>query len=121
MLLILLVYWFLLLAVLGLAILIQFIVAKKFEKIAFQKGYDVRVHSFAMCFWLGIIGYLYVIALPNLTVYHNPAQERMNTANAPITEEQPQVQAYKCPKCKVMVQYGVNFCPNCRHVFHWKE
>lgn len=45
---------------------IRYIVAKKFEAIAFQKGYDKSIHSYAMCFWLGIIGYLYVIALPNL-------------------------------------------------------
>ena len=49
---------------------ISYIVAKKFEVIAFQKGYDESVHSFAMCFWLGVAGYLYVIALPDLTVNH---------------------------------------------------
>ena len=55
------------LAVPALVIIIHCIVAKKFNKIAQQKGhYDV--HAFAMCFWLGIIGYLYVIALPDLTV-----------------------------------------------------
>lgn len=47
-------------------LLINYFVAKKFEAIAFQKGYDSSISSFAMCFWLGIIGYLYVIALPNL-------------------------------------------------------
>lgn len=45
---------------------INYFVAKKFEEIAFQKGYDASIHSFAMCFWLGITGYLYVIALPEL-------------------------------------------------------
>lgn len=48
------------------AIYINYIVAKKFEAIAFEKGYTVQIHSFAMCFWLGIIGYIYVLALPNL-------------------------------------------------------
>lgn len=47
-------------------LVIQYIVAKKFELIAFEKGYDKSVHSFAMCFWLGIVGYLYVIALPDI-------------------------------------------------------
>ena len=57
-----LLFW---LAILGVAIYINYLVAKKFEAIAFQKGYDVSVHTFAMCFWLGLPGYLYVIALPN--------------------------------------------------------
>lgn len=53
-----------------LLIVIQWVVAKKFEKIAIQKGYDEEINSFAMCFWLGIVGYLYVIALPDLTIPH---------------------------------------------------
>ena len=50
---------------------INFLVASKFEDIAFKKGYDTSIHSFAMCFWLGIVGYLYVIALPNLNNHNN--------------------------------------------------
>ena len=46
---------------------IGYIVARKFEQIAFQKGYGTEVHSFAMCFWLAMIGYIYVLALPDLT------------------------------------------------------
>ena len=45
---------------------INCVVSSRFEKIAFQKGYDSSFHCYAMCFWLGIIGYLYVIALPDL-------------------------------------------------------
>ena len=52
--------------VLFLAIIIDFIVAKKFKKVASDKGHDAdQLHVFAMCFWLTFIGYLYVIALPN--------------------------------------------------------
>ena len=46
--------------------IINTLVASKFEDIAFRKGYTSSIHAFAMCFWLGIIGYLYVIALPDL-------------------------------------------------------
>ena len=55
----------------AIVLLVNYIVAKKFEEIAFQKGYDSTIHSFAMCFWLSIIGYLYVIALPDLRERHN--------------------------------------------------
>ena len=45
---------------------INYIIAKSFEEIAFDKGYDSDAHAFAMCFWLGIIGYIYVAAMPTL-------------------------------------------------------
>lgn len=55
--------WLLLIAI---PIIINCIVSKKFERIAFQKGHTTSVHAFAMCFWLGAIGYIYVLALPDL-------------------------------------------------------
>ena len=45
--------------------MVNYIIASKFEEVAHLKGYDKDIHSFAMCFWLGIIGCLYVIALPD--------------------------------------------------------
>ena len=48
-------------------IIIQYNVSRLFEKIAFDKGYDESAHPFAMCFWLGIVGYIYVAAMPKLT------------------------------------------------------
>ena len=45
---------------------IKYIVARKFEAIAEGKGYTAeQAHPFAMCFWLGIIGMIYVLALPD--------------------------------------------------------
>ena len=41
------------------------VIAKKFEEIVFTKGYGTEIKAYYMCFWLGIVGYLYVIALPN--------------------------------------------------------
>ena len=46
------------------ALFIHWYLALKFEQIAFMKGYDKSAHSLAMCFWLGMIGYIYVAALP---------------------------------------------------------
>ena len=45
----------------------RLIAARKFEGIAFDKGYDENASAFAMCFWLGIVGYIYVFAMPKLT------------------------------------------------------
>lgn len=38
----------------------------QFQDAAFAKGYDTSAHAFGMCFWLGIIGCIYVAALPDL-------------------------------------------------------
>ena len=59
-------YVLLYLVIIAVAIYINYLIAKKFESIAFTKGYTTEVHAFAMCFWLGMIGYIYVLALPNL-------------------------------------------------------
>ena len=59
----------------GAAIAINWIVAGKMADAAYRKGYDSSIHAFAMCFWLGVIGYLYVIALPDLVARKN--QETM--------------------------------------------
>ena len=45
---------------------LNYAIAKKFEQIAFSKGYSKEIHAFGMCFWLGLVGYLYVIALPDI-------------------------------------------------------
>lgn len=41
------------------------------KNVAFSKGYDDSAHAFAMCFWLGIFGGIYVIALPDLVARKN--------------------------------------------------
>ena len=57
------------------AIIINFVIAKKFEEIAFDKGYTEEKHTFAVCFWLGAIGYIYVAALPDLTAIRRSAEQ----------------------------------------------
>ena len=48
-------------------IIINYFMALRMQDVVEKKGYtDLRV--VAMCFWLGIIGYLYVIALPDMKV-----------------------------------------------------
>lgn len=56
-------------------LIVNLVVASYMQDVAFTKGYDTNAHAFAMCFWLGIIGVLYVIALPDLVARAN--QERI--------------------------------------------
>lgn len=44
---------------------INFIVARMMENAAAMKGHGSEAHAFAACFWLGIIGCVYVAALPD--------------------------------------------------------
>lgn len=46
-------------------IFINYLITKEFYSISQQKGYNQKKY-FWICFFLGIIGYLLVIALPNL-------------------------------------------------------
>ncbi len=47
-------------------LVVQAIFATLMNKAAVRKGYGDDAHAWAMCFWLGIIGGIYVIALPDL-------------------------------------------------------
>lgn len=40
--------------------------AQKMKEAAILKGYGDDYHIWALCFWLGIFGYLYTMALPDL-------------------------------------------------------
>ncbi len=64
------------------ALVIQFFIAKQFEKIAIMKGHP-NAHAFAWCFWLGIVGYIYVAALPNISLNNTILKNKANpTTNA---------------------------------------
>lgn len=49
----------------AIAIVFDVVIATKMESVAALKGHGKEVHAFAMCFWLGIVGYIYVAALPD--------------------------------------------------------
>lgn len=62
---------------------VNYLSAKKMTAAAFEKGYDVHsLHVFAWCFWLPLVGYLYVIALPDLRLRSQNAE--IITQNAEI-------------------------------------
>lgn len=51
----------------AIAIIILCFMASKMCEVASFKGYEpAKKHIFAICFWLGIFGYFYVLALPDL-------------------------------------------------------
>ena len=46
-------------------IVVNIIVATLMSNAAVMKGHGPEVHAFAACFWLGIIGCIYVATLPD--------------------------------------------------------
>ena len=46
----------------GVCFVINGIVASFMRNVAYAKGYDDNAHAFAMSFWLGVAGWLYVVA-----------------------------------------------------------
>ncbi len=58
---------FIYLIVLILFIWLNYYIAESFEMVAKTKGYYEKKY-FHLCFWTGIIGYLLVIALPDLNM-----------------------------------------------------
>jgi hypothetical protein len=52
------------LIVAALALWLAIYVAKQFAQVALEKGHTGKRY-FHLCFWLGIVGYLLVIALPD--------------------------------------------------------
>lgn len=57
---------FLSFVILCLILVVQFIYAHFMKMAAIRKGYGADAHVWALCFWLGIVGGIYVIALPDL-------------------------------------------------------
>lgn len=55
--------YFLILAALALFVLLEWYIAKEFHNIAKMKGHWEKKY-FWWCFWLGAVGWLMVIALP---------------------------------------------------------
>ena len=71
-------------------LIINAVIASKFNDIAYMKGYGPEMHCFAMCFWLGILGCLYVIALPDRGARDVQNTTTITTNNSnPITNAEP--------------------------------
>ena len=49
----------------GICLIINAIVASLMKKASILKGYGEDAHVWAICFWFGILGDLYVISLPD--------------------------------------------------------
>lgn len=100
--------------VLGLAIdlIIRVVMAMKFDEVASMKGFDESY--FWMCFFLGIIGYIYIVALPDRAhIINKRTQHKRGEANIRSGT------GYICAKCQTPVPPGATECSVCGRVFDW--
>ena len=100
-------------------LIIAYIAACKFSEIAEMKGHKGREY-FRYTFWLGIIGMLMVIALPNLkTAEKNVAPVKPSNptpiGNEPLPQSVGQAQTGNTgnPPVSAMINNGQKVCPKC--------
>ena len=85
-------FYILLLA--AVALLINYIIANAFQRIAEDKGYPERSY-FLFCFFLGVAGYIMVCALPDRAKVEYHYQGENRTVNTSATPAVPSVQKQK--------------------------
>lgn len=133
--------WFLYLLGIVIALVIDYFIAKKFSDIAEMKGHEGNTY-FWFTFWLGLVGMLMVIALPEKEVYDKkslpsfslPLQPveaprcEPSVKQTPITEPQNNdnkkhvtaeiVDGNKvCPNCKLSQRANRTICWQCGAIF----
>ena len=111
------------------ALIIAIWMANKMCRVADDKGYDSSSeHIFAVCFWLGLFGYLYVIALPdkknqkllesikNELSRANLTQNNSSTSSTSSSfENGSSSNVWICSKCGETNPVGTTFCKKCGH------
>lgn len=68
-----------------LMIVIQAIYAYHMKKVAILKGYGDDAHAWAICFCLGILGGIYVVALPDL-IQQSQNQQILDSIKGEVTK-----------------------------------
>lgn len=66
-------------------LIIDAIIAYYMKEVAYAKGYDDNAHAWAMSFWLGLPGWLYVVALPDLIQRKNQEELMKLLSNSNIS------------------------------------
>lgn len=93
-------------------LVIGFITGRMMENVAADKGYGEEANVFAMCFWLGIIGCIYVAALPDKTLQKQnqkiidllSAKEDKSSNTYTNSDSSALKHLFRCDKCGEMIE-----------------
>lgn len=93
-------------------LIIGFVIGRMMENVAADKGYGTEAHAFAMCFWLGIIGCIYVAALPdkiqqkqNQKIIELLSVKDDKVLNSNVGSDNPAPKhLFRCDKCGNMIE-----------------
>lgn len=94
---------------------VSYIIAGLFEDVANSKGassYE-QIMAWRLCFWLGIVGYIYVAALPNYKAVSNQTgnvEESSSTSPSNAFLNKTPKDSWKCPECG---RYNANYVGTC--------
>jgi predicted RNA-binding Zn-ribbon protein involved in translation (DUF1610 family) len=100
--------WFLYLVCLIIALIIDYIIAKKFSDIAEMKGHEGGTY-FWVTFLFGLVGMLMVLALPNIKhIATNKHFVEPSKTTTPIEEVK---HSWRCDNCKKMTSKSP--CEHC--------
>ena len=90
--------WFLYLLGIIIALIIDYVIAKKFEEIAEMKGHEGSTY-FWFTFFFGTVGMLMVIALPEVVIEEKPVQSLIEPKKTVGPDE------WKCTCGKIHKEY----------------
>lgn len=105
------------LIILAIVLLIQFLIAKEFYYVACRKGYEQKKYLW-LPFFLGIIGYLLVIALPICNEYKTSRiyeSDKMSIPSGIGMVETASKNSSKKTKELIILEDGSWKCPECNN------
>jgi len=121
----------------AICLIVYITISGMFYRIALEKGYD-NMSRWGVCFWLGIVGWIYVASLPDLKVREALGIEDEETDDEETDDEETDDDVndmsvehqegtysdktiFECPQCKTPLPRGVRSCPVCNLEFDWDE
>lgn len=99
----------------ALLIWIDYLIAREFYRVANVKGFYEKKYLW-IPFWLGMVGYLLVIALPTKRIEVSSfAEDSQYTPK--FQKQQPPKPTKVCPECGKEIPECSNTCPVCGYPF----
>lgn len=94
---------------------VNYLIAREFYRAAEAKGFHSKKYLW-IPFWLGLVGYLLVIALPTKRIEVSSNSEE-NQYTPKFQKQQPKNPMKVCPECGKEIPSESKSCPVCGYPF----